>query len=124
VTNSTRGQSDTYKGWYARLLATLHELAVALEIRSNEDNLSTPKVVCILDELHHVWTLAPFLAVPEAEALWLDVIVDELGDGGTEGLLLVRADPDQIPIFALDARRQRSAEPSAGADADTALIQS
>lgn len=35
--------------------------------------------------------------VPETHTLRLDVLVDEAGDGGTEGLLLLRPDPDQIP---------------------------
>ena len=35
--------------------------------------------------------------VPETHPLRLDVLVDEAGDGGTERLLLLRPDPDQIP---------------------------
>jgi hypothetical protein len=49
--------------------------------------------------------------------------VDELRNGRPERLLLVGADPDQVPIGALDACRQGSAETSAGADADAALVQ-
>jgi hypothetical protein len=62
-------------------------------------------------------------SISQAKSLWADVVVDELRNCGTERLLLVGADPDQVPVGALDACRQSGAETSAGADADAALVQ-
>lgn len=45
--------------------------------------------------------------------------MDEARDGRPERALLVGADPDEEPIWALDAGRQRSADTGARADADT-----
>ena len=54
------------------------------------------------------------LRIPQTHPLRLDVLVDEAGDGGTERLLLLRPDPDQIPA-------KDTVTVSAGLDIDRAI---
>ena len=42
----------------------------------------------------------------QAHPLRLDVLVDEAVDGGTEGLLLVGSDPNEVPEERCRSRRQ------------------
>lgn len=77
----------------------------------------------LLEDLHCVWTTAAQLAIPKHQALWSNVPVDETGDSGTKGLLLIRADPDQEPVGGLQASREGSADAGSGADADTSVVQ-
>lgn len=51
------------------------------------------------------------------------MLLDETGDGGPKGLLLVGADPDEVPILALQTRRERSAQSRTRAHSDPALVQ-
>jgi hypothetical protein len=120
----TRGRSEIpqrAEDGNAGLLTPLHDLRVTLVIGSDEDDLSLPFTVGILDELHNVGAATTLLTVPtvtvtlavtsawrrngflQAETLRAEVVVNEFGDGRTEGLLLVGADPDEIPVRALDA---------------------
>ena len=46
------------------------------------------------------------LRIPQTHPLRLDVLVDEAGDGGTEGLLLVGSDPNEVPEERCRSRRQ------------------
>lgn len=50
--------------------------------------------------------------------------VDQPRDGGTERLLLVAPNPNQEPIRALNARRQRRADARSRTDPHAALVQS
>lgn len=56
----------TYKGRNTLGLAALHELLIALVVGGDENDLSLERVVYIADELHHIWTAATLLRVPEA----------------------------------------------------------
>ena len=48
--------------------------------------------------------------------------MDEGGDGGSEGLQLIRADPDQEPTVVLYTSRESGAEASTSADTNASLI--
>ena len=114
---------DTHKGRNASLPAALHQLLVALKVGSNEDDLRIPRGICLLDKLNNIGATTSLLAVPQAQPLRLDVFVDQARDRGTESLLLITSNPDEIPIRALYARRQRSAEAGTRADSDTAFVE-
>lgn len=49
------------------------------------------------------------------------MLLDQAGDGGPKGALLVGADPDEEPVWALDAGRESGADAGTRADADAAL---
>jgi hypothetical protein len=50
--------------WNAGLLASLHDLGVALVVGGDEDNLGVPCPVGILHQLHYVWASTTLLAIP------------------------------------------------------------
>lgn len=49
--------------------------------------------------------------------------MDETRDRRAEGSLLVASDPDEVPVWALEASRKSSADASASADAHAALVE-
>jgi hypothetical protein len=113
----------THKCGNACFLASFHDLRVALIVGGDEDNLCIPRFVRLPDELHHVWTTTPQLRVPQAEAFRADVAVDESRDSQAKRSLLVRADPDEVPVRALKASGKGSAKSGTSAYANTALVE-
>ena len=109
------------KSMQAGGFAALHHFVVALPVTRDEDDLCAKARPRILEELHCIRAAAALLRVPQDHALRLDMIMDEGGDGGAECALLVGADPDEEPILALDAGRERRADARARADADAAF---
>ena len=67
--------------------------------------LGTPGPARALDQLHRVRPTAAFARVPETAPLWADVPMDHGSNSCAEGLLLVRAYPDKIPIRVLQEIR-------------------
>ena len=65
-----------------------------------------PRAVDLLEDLHGVRTTAAHFAVPEQQALRLDVPVDEAANRGSEGLLLVGT---WVSIRDLSTRRMQRA---------------
>lgn len=102
-------------------VTALHHLIVALLVGRDEDDLGPEAVPRLLEQLDAVGPAAALLGVPQDPALRLDVLVDQARDGGAKGGLLVGADPDEEPVGALDAGRQRGADPGPGAYADSSL---
>ena len=100
---------------------TLHHLIIALHIGRDKDDLGPKAIPHLLEELHRVRPSPPLLRVPEDHPLRLDVVMDQPGYRGPKGLFLVRANPDQEPVRALDASRQRSTDTCSRADADPSL---
>ena len=113
---------DTYECRDSGHLAALHNLPVACPVGGDEDHLSVPLPVRVFDELHYVGTAAwerskrhvsirtgldgcrvgehahtARLGVPEAHSLRPDMLVNQAGDGGSKRLLLVGADPNEVP---------------------------
>lgn len=80
-------------------------------------------MVRVAHKLHHIRPAAPLLVVPQTQTLRPQVGVDEPADCRPKCLLLVAADPDEIPVRALQARRERRAQASASADTDTACVE-
>lgn len=105
----------------SRRPTTLHHLIVSLHIRRDEDDLRAKPRPCIFEQLHRIWTPASLLRVPKNHALRLNVLLDQASDGRPKGALLVGADPDKEPVWALDAGRESGADAGARADADAAL---
>lgn len=50
-----------------------------------------PGVVCFFHNLHHIWTPAPELAVPQQKTLWFYVAVNETAYCWPKCLFLIRA---------------------------------
>lgn len=100
----------------------MHHLIVALHIGRDEDDFGAKTVPRVLEKLHTVRTSSALLGVPQNHALGFNVLMDETRDRRAECLFLVRADPDEEPVLALDASRQSRTNASARADADAALI--
>jgi hypothetical protein len=123
IAGKRHARQMTHECGNACFLASFHDLRVALVVGGDEDNLCVPRFVRLPDELHHVWTTAPQLRVPQAEAFRADVVVDESRDGRTKRSLLIRADPDEVPVRALKASRKGSAESGTGAHANAALVE-
>jgi hypothetical protein len=113
----------THKSRNACLLASFHDLRVTLIVGGDEDNLCVPRLVRLPDELHHVWTTTTQLRVPQTEAFRADVVVDESRDGRTKRSLLVRSDPDEVPVRALKTSGKGSAESGTGAYANATLVE-
>ena len=105
-----------------RCPAPLHHLIVPLHIARDVDDLSAPALPRIFEQLHAIRASAPLLRVPQDHSLRLDVLPDQPCDRGTKGSFLIRANPDQEPIGALDAGGECRADASAGADADAAFV--
>lgn len=80
----------------------LHHLVITLRITRDIDDLSTPTLPRIFQQLNAVRSTTSLLRVPENHPFGLDVFPDESGNRGSEGALLIRAYPDQEPIGALD----------------------
>jgi hypothetical protein len=113
----------THKCGNSCFLASFHNLRVALIVGGDEDDLCIPRFVRLPDELHHIWTTTTQLRVPQAEAFRADVVVDESRDGGTKRSLLIRSDPDEVPVRALKASGKGSTESGTGAYANAALVE-
>ena len=109
------------KCMHSSFAAALHHLVIALHVGGNEDDLSPKSRPRILKEFHRVWSSAALLRVPENHSFGFDVFVDQTCDGRAEGLLLIGAYPDEKPVWALDASRQRCPNAGSGADADSSL---
>lgn len=60
------GENKTHESRYTRLLTALHQLLIPLEVRRNENDLSTETLIRVLDELQHVRSSASLFGVPEA----------------------------------------------------------
>lgn len=101
--------------------AALHHLIIALHIGGDKDDFSPKAVPHLLEEFDRVWPSTTFLRVPEDHALGLDVFVNQARNRRAESLLLIRADPDQEPVRALNAGRQGSPDACSRADADSTL---
>jgi phage terminase large subunit-like protein len=113
----------THECGNACFLASFHDLRVALVVGGDEDNLCVPRFVRLPDELHHVWTTATQLRVPQAEAFRADVVVDESRDGRTKRSLLIRSDPDEVPVRALETSGKGSAESGTSAYPNASLVE-
>lgn len=77
--------------------------------------------VDVLEHLHGVRATALLLGVEEDVALLGHGAVDHVEEDGAEGLLHVRADPDQEPVVELDSRGQHSTDTGARADGNATL---
>ena len=100
----------------------LHHLIIALLITRNEDDLGSPALPRLLQQLHAIWPTASLLRIPEDHAFGLDMLFDEGVDCGTEGAFLVGADPDQEPVGRLDAGGECGTNARSCADADSASV--
>lgn len=98
------------------LPTTLHHLIITRHVRSNEDHLGLKARPRVFEQLHRVRPSSTFLRVPEDHPLWGDVVVNQTRYRRSEGLLLIRAYPDEEPVLTLDARRK--GRPDAGPRAD------
>jgi len=107
-----------------RFFAPMHDFIVTLEVGGDEDNFSFPVVVCFLEDLHRIRTSTPLFRVPKEKALGPDMTVNKTRDGWAECLFLVAADPDEIPVWALQAGRKCGAETSSSANTNAALVES
>lgn len=116
-------EKRTYECWNARLLAPLHKLLIALEIRRNKHDLSTKALIRLLHKLHHIRPPTPLFRIPETHPLRLDPLLDQAADRRPERLLLVGADPDEVPVLALQTCREGGTETCAGAYADPASVE-
>ena len=54
-------------------------------------------MVDLPENFHRIRPSAAYFRVPEQKALWPNVTVDEAADGRAERLLLVGADPNEVP---------------------------
>lgn len=73
--------------------------------------------------MYNIGPSSTLSGVPQAEAFRGYISVDEGGDRGPEGFQLIGADPEQEPAVILDASRKSGTETSAGADADSSLVE-
>jgi hypothetical protein len=112
----------THKCGNSCFLASFHNLRVTLIVGGDEDDLCIPRFVRLPDELHHIWTTTTQLRVPQAEAFRADVVVDESRDSRAKRSLLVRSDPDEVPVWALKTSGKGSAEAGTGAHANATLV--
>ena len=101
--------------------ATLHHLIVALHVGGDEDDLGAKPRPCVSKKLHGVWPSASFLRVPEDHSLGFDVLSNQARNRGSERLFLVRAYPDEEPVWTLDAGGQCRADTGSCADTDSSL---
>jgi len=81
-----------------------------------------PRLVYFLENLEHIRATFPCLRVPKESPFWAEVIVNEIGDGRTEGLFHIATDPDKEPVGRLKTRGQGSAETGTCADSDSTLV--
>ena len=105
-----------------RRTTPLHHLIVTLHIACDVDDLGTPALPGIFEQLYAVRSTSSLLRVPQDHALRLDVFPDQPRDGGAKGALLIRADPDQEPVGALYACRECGADACSGTDTDAAFV--
>lgn len=105
----------------SRYAATLHHLVVALHVRRDEDDLGSKPCPRVFEKFHSVRPAASFLRVPEDHSLGFDMLPDQARYRRPERSLLVGTYPDQEPVGALDARRERGTNTSPGTNTDTPL---
>ena len=77
--------------------ATLHHLIIPLHVGSDEDDLSTEPLPCLLEKRDSIRSTSSFLGVPENHPLGLNVFVNQARYRGSKCLFLVRAYPDEEP---------------------------
>ena len=77
----------------------------------------------LLEHLHRVRAAALLLGVEQDVALLRNLALDHVEQDGAEGLLHVRADPDEEPVVELQAGGEHSADTGASADGDTATVE-
>ena len=63
--------------------------------------LGLPRRIRVLHELHEIRSFAARPAIPQAEPLRANVLVNEFADRWPEGLIMVRPDPDEVPVRIL-----------------------
>lgn len=114
-------------------------------VRSNEDDFGIEARPRVFEEFHGIRSSSSFLCVPEDHSLGLNVFVDQACYRWAKGSFLIRAYPYEepsrtsenevlkyiyiyfyvcqmdVPIWALDARRQRCPDTSPGANADSSF---
>ena len=86
-----------------RCATPLHHLIITLHVTRDVNNLSTPALPRIFEQLDTIRSTAAFLRVPENHPFGLNMFPDEASDSRPEGALLVGADPDEEPVGALNA---------------------
>ena len=101
--------------------ATLHHLIVALHVGGDEDDLGAKPRPCVSKKLHGVWPSSSFLRVPEDHSLGFDMLSNQTRNRGSECLLLIRAYPNEKPVWTLDAGGQCCADTGSSADTDSSL---
>jgi hypothetical protein len=77
--------------------ATLHHLIITLHVGGNEYDLGPEARPRLPEEFHGIGASSSFLGVPEDHSFGLNVLVDQARYRWSEGLLLIRADPNEEP---------------------------
>lgn len=107
------------------MITTAKQLSVLLSFgrRIEKLTLSLEGDVDILEHLHCVWAAALLLGIKEYVALLGDLAVDHIEENGAKGLLHIRADPDQEPVFELHRSGAHGTDTRTSADNDAAAVE-
>ena len=101
--------------------APLHHFVITLLIGGDEDDFGAKARPCVSEEFHGIWSSSSFLRVPEDHSLGFDVLSNQTRNRGSECLLLIRAYPNEKPVWTLDAGGQCCADTGSSADTDSSL---
>lgn len=85
--------------------------------------LSLESDVDILEHLHGVRTTALLLGVEQNVTLLGHSAGDHVEENGSEGLLHVRADPDEEPVVQLHGSGENSSNTRSSADSNTTAVE-